>query len=605
MRMQGLRRATGFGFSIWDMRVYGPASEGVADDEALHQAPPAGLTATLWRGLLGAVKVAAMAISEMLLDAPGVEGRKEHSERGRLLQADFERAWYEWAGGSRPQTAGTAAPAVEHFAPAPPRGRSPWEAEAPRGEAEEAAAEALQRKSFAEAADLLSRALLHAPQGPCRAELLVRRGHAHWRDARHAAALKDFSEAEQLAGATHSDGISPSLLLLRYCMGEDLKGHEISGHSELKSLLQQLVDRRRTMMDDYGRQRRLFFPRAEDPVEERSDGKPVMTSGMRVFDGTRTVPCHGPYPSAQIGYRLFVHQEKGPEGAPLFIYHHGNGETVCDYTGLVGLFATLPCSLLIFDYRGYGWSSGEPALGGLNADAEECVRQLPQLLAGHGLPWPWPLPMILVGRSMGGPVAADLALKFPELFEGLILESSTSNSRQEFWQQWLSAAGPAAPELQAKMAAVRLAVQDSLPLGCQLGEELLSPLGTCDMLAGYRGSVLVLHGSLDWIVPPDNGQRHYEAASSACDRRHVVVEADHNTCAIDKVFWRSQMEFVRKVSSRWRGAQEQSSQAQAPPMERWSIAELKAQAQKLGVSIQGCSEKAELLELLRGRDRTD
>jgi len=183
----------------------------------------------------------------------------------------------------------------------------------------------------------------------------------------------------------------------------------------------------------------------------------------------------------------------------------------------------------------------------LTRDPDACIRKLPNLLKRHGLPWPWPAPVVLMGRSMGGPVAASLIGKFPELFDGLILDSAVADSKEETWMHMLSEAGPYRSELLAKMESVRATVEKSLPTECVLVQEAVAPYGTCDMIIGYEGSVLVLHGELDYIVPPDHGRRNYEAVNRARYRDHVQIEADHNTCAGVPLFWKKQQEFLRML----------------------------------------------------------
>merc|ERR1712061_452869 len=99
--------------------------------------------------------------------------------------------------------------------------------------------------------------------------------------------------------------------------------------------------------------------------------------------------------------------------------------------------------------------------------------------------WPWPAPVVVMGRSMGAPVAARLASVFPEVFDGLILDSGPANDKDELWRQALDAAGSNREEMRLKAGAVRTYVQESLPVGSVVGQDSVVPLGTCDLVRGY------------------------------------------------------------------------------------------------------------------------
>ncbi|MCP4499783.1 MAG: hypothetical protein GY822_07455 [Deltaproteobacteria bacterium] len=50
------------------------------------------------------------------------------------------------------------------------------------------------------------------------------------------------------------------------------------------------------------------------------------------------------------------------DNAPLVVYFHGNGEVVADYENLIPFFHSAGVSVLFFEFRGYGTSTGVPAL---------------------------------------------------------------------------------------------------------------------------------------------------------------------------------------------------------------------------------------------------
>merc|ERR1719356_844704 len=118
-----------------------------------------------------------------------------------------------------------------------------------------------------------------------------------------------------------------------------------------------------------------------------------------------------------------VNRASNLHDAPLVVYFHGNGEVCEEYAHWARLYQTLPCSFLVFDFRAYGWSTGSPEVNCLAPDAADCMLQLPELLRRYQLPWPWPAPVVLMGRSLGSAVAGSLIGRMPDMFQGLILDS--------------------------------------------------------------------------------------------------------------------------------------------------------------------------------------
>ena len=146
----------------------------------------------------------------------------------------------------------------------------------------------------------------------------------------------------------------------------------------------------------------LFYPRADRPGSSHIAG---------AFDGS--IPVED---GVSLGYRFYVHQAD----APVILYFHGNGEIASDYDGIARLFFEIGTSLLVVDYRGYGWSTGSPLASTLLSDAEAVVPALPSVLSNAKV---GDVPVFLMGRSLGSAPAVHLAYTFPDRFKGLIIES--------------------------------------------------------------------------------------------------------------------------------------------------------------------------------------
>ncbi len=160
------------------------------------------------------------------------------------------------------------------------------------------------------------------------------------------------------------------------------------------------------------------------------------------------------------------------------LFCHGNAGNISNLLGVAADAHRLGLGILLFDYRGYGQSEGTLSEEGTHRDAEAAWNYLVQ---EAGLA---PEQIAIIGRSLGGPMAARLA-----------------RDRQ-----------PAALFLEATFT--------SIP---ELGRELY-PIFPVDLLARYeyptleylkqvQCPVLVSHSRDDKFIVFAHGQRLYEAAS--------------------------------------------------------------------------------------------
>ncbi len=98
------------------------------------------------------------------------------------------------------------------------------------------------------------------------------------------------------------------------------------------------------------------------------------------------------------------------------LFFHGNAGNISHRLETIKLYHQFGFNLLIFDYRGFGNSSGKPGEQGTYIDADTVWNYL---ISEKNLA---PQDIIIAGRSLGGGVASELAKKVqPKL---LILEST-------------------------------------------------------------------------------------------------------------------------------------------------------------------------------------
>jgi pimeloyl-ACP methyl ester carboxylesterase len=144
--------------------------------------------------------------------------------------------------------------------------------------------------------------------------------------------------------------------------------------------------------------------------------------------------------------------------------------------------------VLAVDYRGFGKSAAvAPSEALAYEDAEAAWSYLAQLAPRHN--------RYIVGHSLGGAIATDLARRHPEA-SGLVLEA-TFTSVQDMIEQspW-----------------------GFLPVGLLLTQrfDTLAKIGEVKM------PVLITHGTRDSIVPLQMGERLFQAAPAP--KRFIRVE---------------------------------------------------------------------------------
>jgi hypothetical protein len=146
--------------------------------------------------------------------------------------------------------------------------------------------------------------------------------------------------------------------------------------------------------------RLVYYPQRQWDATPAEDNLPYEDAAFVTSDGLK---LHAWYVPAN-----------GAAGTVLFC--HGNAGNVSHRLETVAVLHKLGMNVLVFDYRGYGKSEGRPTEAGTYRDAEAAWSYLVEARGEK------PERIVIHGRSLGGPVAAHLAMgRSPA---GLIVESS-------------------------------------------------------------------------------------------------------------------------------------------------------------------------------------
>lgn len=191
------------------------------------------------------------------------------------------------------------------------------------------------------------------------------------------------------------------------------------------------------------------------------------------------------------GVRLHGWYIPAPDARATLLFFHGNAGNISHRLESIRQFHRLRLNVFIFDYRGYGESEGAPTETGTYRDAEAAQRYL---VEERGVA---PARLVYFGRSLGGAIAAWLAVRRPP--RALIVESaftSVPDIGAEIYS-WLPVRA---------LARLRYATQDSL--------------------RAVRVPVLVVHSREDEIISFRHGVALHEAANAP--KELLEIHGGHN-----------------------------------------------------------------------------
>ena len=170
-------------------------------------------------------------------------------------------------------------------------------------------------------------------------------------------------------------------------------------------------------------------------------------------------------------------------------FHHGNAEDLGDLRPFLEELRDAGFSVLAYDYRGYGLSTGRASERNAYADGAAAYAHLTGAL---GVP---PERVIVHGRSLGGGVATHVAAREP--VAGVVLESTFTS-------------------VLGVVPGFRVLPFDKFPSQARLRR--------------VRAPVLVIHGTRDEVIPFAHAHRLHASAQEP--KRHLWVEgAGHNDLA--------------------------------------------------------------------------
>lgn len=230
-----------------------------------------------------------------------------------------------------------------------------------------------------------------------------------------------------------------------------------------------------SLLDQGGVSAQIFFPRPDRSPTPRGATDHLVEVGGGVSIAARRY-------------------EVDPHG-PTIVYFHGNGEVIGDHDGIAPLYHSIGMNLFVFEFRGYGRSTGSPTIEHLVTDGAVCGQRALEILTEDGFDGP----RLVMGRSLGANPALEVAARVPG-YCALILESGAGNVGR---------------------FATRLGLRPSVALDRLIAAHEAK-------LAVITVPSLIIHGLADDLVPVEHALATAQLLTASDVTTELIEGAGHN-----------------------------------------------------------------------------
>jgi len=221
------------------------------------------------------------------------------------------------------------------------------------------------------------------------------------------------------------------------------------------------------------------------------------------------------------------------------VFCHGNTGNLTTSADVIPHLLNTGFSVLFFDYRGFGKSTGRASFAGVVADGLTAAKF-------HDKLRPKDLPSLLYGYSLGGAVAVQVIRRHP--FDALILQSTFTNLpdlSRVFWRRF--------------------------PMHLFAGTDVFNSV---DVIRKLQVPLLILHGTNDETCPCWMAHNLYDACS-APKRIHTVEGGLHKDLFIrdpETLIW-VLSQFIAELPPH---GTVPLAVEETPPIEEWTNSALRA-----------------------------
>ncbi len=185
---------------------------------------------------------------------------------------------------------------------------------------------------------------------------------------------------------------------------------------------------------------------------------------------------------------------------PTILLFHGNGEIAADYQYFLDFFFDCGVNLAVVDFRGYGFSSGQPIYSSLISDAFPVYDKFYEWMIEYDLKDS----LFLLGRSLGSVCASEIGSHNPNSLKGIIFESGFA-SMYNMMTRLFRVSGPG------------------------ITPDGLSEFSNNTRIRKFQKPVLIIHGTQDFIIPSTESNLIYDNIPDGIEKKLVLIEgAGHN-----------------------------------------------------------------------------
>ena len=205
------------------------------------------------------------------------------------------------------------------------------------------------------------------------------------------------------------------------------------------------------------------------------------------------------------------------------LFFHGNGELASEYIDIARLFLQMDIRFICVDYRGYGRSSGIPAIRLMMEDAHDILEHVSsQINKKEEL-------LVIMGRSLGCASALEIASVYGDQIDGLIIESGFAET----------------------LPLLRTLGAD--PDYLKIGEE--DGFANKEKIKSFSKPLLIIHAENDWLIPVRQAEKLFAAANSRQKKFLKIPNAGHNDILFTgmKAYLAAVNELM-KAAARWKTA---------------------------------------------------
>ncbi len=203
--------------------------------------------------------------------------------------------------------------------------------------------------------------------------------------------------------------------------------------------------------------------------------------------------------------------------APIVIFFNGNLMTIDRADELYRKLAGLGVEVVAYDYRGYGFSEGQPDVGRFRTDAIAIYDKVAEENAGKRV--------LVYGFSLGTAMAAYVASE--RKVNGVVLAAPFATAEEEM------------PVFARRLGFSPEMIRTMVP-----AEDAKLAFNEVGMIQRSSAPLLVMSGSADMLVPMVQGQRVAEASGSSIKRFVELRGTQHHETVFAETAWRALRQFL-------------------------------------------------------------